>query len=84
MKRIATAILVAVVLAGWGEPPYQGLWDVEPRLLGWWRALCTQVHRVGEFWQWQVATTCYLLLKRIEQARADAPPLHPLHPVPMP
>jgi hypothetical protein len=42
MKRIAMAILVAVVLAGWGEPLNQrGPWDVEPRQLGWWRALCT-------------------------------------------
>jgi hypothetical protein len=50
MKRIATAILVAVVLvalavviAGWGEPPYEGPWDVEPRLVGLWRALCTHL-----------------------------------------
>ena len=40
MKRIATAILVAVVLvalavvlAGWGEAPYQYPWDGEPRLV---------------------------------------------------
>ena len=52
MKRTAAAILaavvlvaLAVVLAGWGEPTYQGSWDVEPRLLGWWRALCTQLRR---------------------------------------
>ena len=50
MKRTAAAILaavvlvaLAVVLAGWGEPTYQGSWDVEPRLLGWWRALCTHL-----------------------------------------
>jgi hypothetical protein len=48
--KLATAILVvvvlvalAVVLAGLDQPLHLYPWDVVPRLVGWWRALCTEL-----------------------------------------
>jgi hypothetical protein len=36
-------VALAVVLAGLDQPLHQYPWDVVPRRVAWWRALCTEL-----------------------------------------